>query len=62
MVFMTVAFFDAYGIVRENLKIKKTEIIPSFLSCGGPTRTNDLWVMSPTSYRLLHSAIHSTHF
>ena len=22
----------------------------SLLSCGGPTRTNDLWVMSPTSY------------
>jgi hypothetical protein len=25
--------------------------------CGGLTRTNDLWVMSPTSYQLLHSAI-----
>ena len=30
----------------------------SFLaSCGGLTRTDDLWVMSPTSYQLLHSAI-----
>ena len=26
-------------------------------SCGGLTRTDDLWVMSPTSYQLLHSAI-----
>ena len=26
-------------------------------SCGDPTRTNDLWVMSPTSYQLLHSAM-----
>ncbi len=25
--------------------------------CGGRIRTNDLWVMSPTSYQLLHSAI-----
>ena len=28
-----------------------------FYSCGDPTRTNDLWVMSPTSYQLLHSAM-----
>ena len=28
-----------------------------FLSSGGRTRTSDLWVMSPTSYQLLHSAI-----
>ena len=26
-------------------------------SCGDRTRTCDLWVMSPTSYQLLHSAI-----
>ena len=26
-------------------------------SCGGKTRTYDLWVMSPTSYQLLHSAM-----
>ena len=25
--------------------------------CGGKTRTYDLWVMSPTSYQLLHSAM-----
>ena len=28
-----------------------------FLSCGGPTRTNDLQVMSLASYQLLHSAM-----
>ena len=27
-----------------------------FLCCGGLTRTDDLWVMSPTSCQLLHSA------
>ena len=30
----------------------------AFLLCsGGQTRTDDLWVMSPTSYQLLHPAI-----
>jgi hypothetical protein len=28
-----------------------------FGSSGGKTRTYDLWVMSPTSYQLLHPAI-----
>ena len=43
------------GIVRIR---KKTVEKRSFLfSCGDPTRTNDLWVMSPTSYQLLHSAM-----
>ena len=28
-----------------------------FLGCGGPTRTNDLQVMSLASYQLLHSAM-----
>ncbi len=28
-----------------------------FFCCGGLTRTDDLWVMSPTSYQLLHSAM-----
>ncbi len=27
------------------------------LGCGGRTRTCDLWVMSPTSYQLLYSAV-----
>ncbi len=31
-------------------------------SCGDPTRTNDLWVMSPTSYQLLHSAMFFSSF
>ena len=29
---------------------KKKSSISAALSCGGPIRTNDLWVMSPTSY------------
>ena len=29
---------------------KKREAFASPFSCGGPIRTNDLWVMSPTSY------------
>ncbi len=38
---------------------KKKESGYTFLfdGCGGKTRTYDLWVMSPTSYQLLHSAI-----
>ena len=28
-----------------------------FFSCGGPTRTDDLQVMSLASYQLLHSAM-----
>ena len=43
------------GIARIR---KKTVEKRSFLfSCGDPTRTNDLWVMSATSYQLLHSAM-----
>ena len=33
--------------------------ILSFLCCGSRTRTSDLWVMSPTSYQLLHPAMFS---
>ena len=36
---------------------KKGEAFASPTSCGGLTRTDDLWVMSPTSYQLLHSAM-----
>ena len=40
------------------LEIKKAEVILLLSpSCGGLTRTDDLWVMSPTSYQLLHSAM-----
>ncbi len=31
--------------------------LDDFVSCGGPTRTNDLQVMSLASYQLLHSAM-----
>ncbi len=30
----------------------------SLFSSGGQIRTDDLWVMSPTSYQLLHPAIY----
>ena len=30
---------------------------PYIIGCGGRTRTYDLWVMSPTSCQLLHSAM-----
>ncbi len=39
----------------ENKKRTNLSICP--LSSGGRTRTSDLWVMSPTSCQLLHSAI-----
>ncbi len=43
---------------KERNSIKKNRLkSDSFKSCGDPTRTNDLWVMSPTSYQLLHSAM-----
>ncbi len=32
-----------------------------FFSSGDRTRTDDLWVMSPTSYQLLHPAIYYLH-
>ena len=47
----------AAGILYENGEIKKREAFASLGSCGGLTRTDDLWVMSPTSYQLLHSAM-----
>lgn len=30
----------------------------TFMSCGDPTRTDDLQVMSLASYQLLHSAMY----
>ncbi len=56
-------FFLSYEwVVNEHYllcrkKIKVASITYDFLSCGDQTRTDDLWVMSPTSYQLLHSAI-----
>jgi hypothetical protein len=35
---------------------RPTEVDLFSLSSGGRTRTYDLWVMSPTSYQLLHPA------
>jgi hypothetical protein len=44
---------------RLLLKNKKSDFISrSFFSSGDKTRTCDLWVMSPTSYQLLHPAIY----
>ena len=45
------------GTKRKNGIINCKSINYSVYSCGDPTRTNDLWVMSPTSYQLLHSAM-----
>ena len=43
-----------------NKKKERQPDVPSSLTCcGGTTRTYDLWVMSPTSYQLLHSAMFS---
>jgi hypothetical protein len=44
--------------IRENEQIKKATLSCCFLlSSGDKTRTCDLWVMSPTSYQLLHPAV-----
>ena len=43
---------------KEKLKMS----LQLFLSSGDPTRTDDLWVMSPTSYQLLHPAIYLVTF
>ena len=45
-------------VKRKDIKkrqYQKNDIV--FPCCGGLTRTDDLWVMSPTSYQLLHSAM-----
>ena len=47
---------------RHNPERKKSRSLDLLLyGCGGWTWTNDLRVMSPTSYRLLHSAIFLCH-
>ncbi len=47
------------GYYRICLKRKTLQVIDlqSCFRSGGKTRTYDLWVMSPTSYQLLHPAI-----
>ena len=42
---------------NREIKKSKTRNCLRLFSCGGPTRTNDLQVMSLASYQLLHSAI-----
>ncbi len=46
-------FFKSEGIKKGLGKIQSLKP-----SSGGQTRTDDLWVMSPTSYQLLHPAIY----
>ncbi len=41
----------------DKIKKKRSDRLLFEISCGGLTRTDDLWVMSPTSYQLLHSAM-----
>ena len=41
--------------LNEKKKGQTSRFVP--FSSGGRTRTSDLWVMSPTSCQLLHSAI-----
>ena len=43
----------------KEVSIKKSDLFGNrfFFSSGDRTRTCDLWVMSPTSYQLLHPAI-----
>ena len=50
---------DPFGSDIKSRKADNLLIISLSLlfSCGGLTRTDDLWVMSPTSYQLLHSAM-----
>ena len=54
-------FFVCTGLLLGRICIsghKKRNLFPvPFSCCGGLTRTDDLWVMSPTSYQLLHSAM-----
>gem|GEM_PF-1046576 len=45
------------GTMRLNLTSSLLQVRNFAIhGCGGKTRTCDLWVMSPTSYRLLHPA------
>ena len=40
--------------IKNGIKL----VVCSVFSSGGPTRTSDLWVMSPTSYQLLYPAMY----
>ena len=51
-----------YPAISLNFLLQRSEIKKAIqigsLSSGDKTRTCDLWVMSPTSYQLLHPAIY----
>ena len=47
-------YIFCYNFATKKKNLSKTEVFCS----GGPTRTDDLRVMSPTSYQLLHLAIY----
>ena len=47
---------EAGSLLRPQIK-KGIDERCLYLSCGSRTRTSDLWVMSPTSYQLLHPAM-----
>ena len=57
-------FLRVWGRKMENRhkKNKASTEVDALFSCGGPTRTGDLQVMSLASYQLLHSAIISIRF
>ena len=44
-------------VLKHKTQLTFLKLIAFVLSCGGPTRTNDLQVMSLASYQLLHTAI-----
>ena len=46
----------------KNTNEKRTDFHRSSFCSGSLTRTDDLWVMSPTSYQLLHPAIFDQNF
>ena len=47
----------AKTVCYRTQKKREAFLTSPISSCGGLTRTDDLWVMSPTSYQLLHSAM-----
>ncbi len=48
------SLFPAVDKKKAPPEMQKTLLCSS----GGRTRTDDLWVMSPTSYQLLHPAVY----
>ncbi len=50
--------FETHKANKKYWAKKKLGRNQAFPSSGDRTRTDDLWVMSPTSYQLLHPAIY----